>query len=245
MSSSQPETWLDFPVYTKHDLPVRPVEPLTGGIVLADKPDGISSFGMVRQLRKYLDFKKIGHAGTLDPAANGLLILCYGKATKIVDTIQELQKTYVGTICLGKTTPSYDRETDVIEELPYNHVTVDQVQKVLEEQFTGAISQIPPIYSALKVDGQPMYKKARRGETLEIRPRTVTIHSARILEFKLPHVTIEIECSKGTYIRSIAHDLGVALGTCGYLTRLRRTRTGPFDVETALTLTDFDVRRNE
>lgn len=245
MSSSQPETWLDFPVYTKFNLPVRPVEPLTGGIVLADKPDGISSFGMVRQLRKYLDFKKIGHAGTLDPAANGLLILCYGKATKVVDTIQELQKTYVGTICLGKSTASYDRETDIIEELPFNHVTVEQVRDVLEKQFTGTISQVPPIYSALKVDGQPMYKKARRGESVEIKPRSVTIHTARILDFKLPHITIEIVCSKGTYIRSIAHDLGVALGTCGYLTRLRRTHIGEFDVDSALALTDFDSRRNE
>src|SRR5690606_25591246 len=134
-----------------------------------------------------------------------------GKATKIVDSIQELPKTYVGTICLGKSTASYDRETDVVQELPFDHVTIEQIQKVLDEQFMGSISQVPPIYSALKVDGQPMYKKARGGEAVEIRPRTVTIYSDMIIECKLPHVSDEIVCSKGTYIRPIAHDLGIAL----------------------------------
>lgn len=240
MTASLPETWQGFPVYGGSRPPKLPVGPGEGGIVLVDKPVGLSSFAMVRRLRRYLDFRKIGHAGTLDPAAEGLLVMCYGKATKVVESIQAESKTYIGEVCLGKATASYDRETDVTEEAPYAHVTRQMVEHALRTRFTGAVEQTPPAYSALKVDGQPLYKKARRGEEVVVKPRVVTIYRSELTRFEPPFVSLEIDCGKGTYIRSIAHDLGKALDTCAYLAALRRTRIGPFHVGDAFTLPQLE-----
>jgi tRNA pseudouridine55 synthase len=190
-------------------------------------------------VRHFLNIKKVGHAGTLDPAADGLLIVCFGKATKLVSAIQELDKTYEATVMLGKETASFDRETPVIQELSYDHVTDDDIDDTLQHHFVGNIQQIPPIYSALKSGGEALYKKARRGEHMDIPARNVTVYSIQRLSSKLPLVKLKINCGKGTYIRSIAHDLGQKLNTCSYLAALTRTTTGNFSVEHALSLDDL------
>lgn len=234
---------MGFPVYDRTNWPPSPEKLEEGGVVLVDKHLGATSFTMVRRLRGYLGVKKVGHAGTLDPAAEGLLIICFGKATKMVDTIQALPKVYEAGIMLGRETPSHDRETPISRELPYSHVTLNQVQEVIIEQFTGLISQVPPMYSALKVDGQPLYKKARKGEEVQIQPRDVTIYEWKPIRVDIPLLMYEITCSKGTYIRTLAYDLGLALGTCGTLASLRRTQIGDFRVEKALLRSDFEARR--
>lgn len=234
---------MGFPVYDRTNWPPSPEKLEEGGVVLVDKHLGATSFTMVRRLRGYLGVKKVGHAGTLDPAAEGLLIICFGKATKMVDTIQALPKVYEAGIMLGRETPSHDRETPISRELPYSHVILNQVQEVIIEQFTGLISQVPPMYSALKVDGQPLYKKARKGEEVQIQPRDVTIYEWKPIRVDIPLLMYEITCSKGTYIRTLAYDLGLALGTCGTLASLRRTQIGDFRVEKALLRSDFEARR--
>jgi tRNA pseudouridine55 synthase len=236
-------TWMGFPVYDTSNWPPNPDAILEGGVVLVDKHLGATSFTMVRRLRRFLGIKKVGHAGTLDPAAEGLLIICFGKATKTIERIQELPKTYVAGILLGRETPSYDRETPISEELPYDHVTPEMVQRVIEQQFSGEISQVPPVYSALKVDGQPLYKKARKGESVEVKPRNVSIYGWTPIKIDIPLLMYEVRCGKGTYIRSLAHDIGRSLDTCGTLASLRRTQTGHFDVERALIVSDFEVSR--
>jgi tRNA pseudouridine55 synthase len=236
-------TWMGFPVYDKSNWPPDPEAIPQGGVVLVDKHLGATSFTIVRKLRRFLGIKKVGHAGTLDPAAEGLLIVCFGKATKTIEHIQELPKTYVSGILLGRETPSYDRETPISEELPYDHVTPEMVEAAIHTQFTGEISQVPPVYSALKVDGQPLYKKARKGEHIVVQPRNVTIYGWKPIRIDLPLLLYEITSSKGTYIRSLAHDIGRALGTCGTLASLRRTHTGHFCVERALIISDYEVVR--
>lgn len=243
MMGPKPDTWMGYPVYDRTNWPPQPDQLADGGVVLVDKHLGATSFTMVRRLRGYLGIKKVGHAGTLDPAAEGLLVICFGKATKTVDSIQALPKVYEAGIMLGRETPSHDRETPIVRELPYNHVTSEQIADVLQHQFTGLIMQTPPMYSALKVDGQPLYKKARKGEQVEIQPREVTIYGWKPIRIDIPLLLFEISCSKGTYIRSLAHDLGLALGTCGTLASLRRTQIGDFNVANALTRSDFEVQR--
>ncbi len=203
-------------------------------ILLVDKPEGWTSFDVIRYLRRHLPVRKMGHAGTLDPMATGLLIILVGKATRKMSLFMELDKTYEGTLRLGQETPSYDAETPVIAEYPWEHVTEEDL-KVLIPAFTGTIRQRPPVYSALKVKGERLYKKARRGEAVEVAERDVTIYDLEFLSKRGPDVDFRVRCARGTYIRSLAHDIGQALGTGAHLVALRRTAIGPFRVEEAFT----------
>ena len=228
-------------------LPATTVPPFhfrEGALFLIDKPQGWTSFDVVNKLRwrirKHLGVKKfkVGHAGTLDPMATGLLNLCVGPWTKKLQDLEGLGKSYTGTIRLGATTPSYDAETAEDATYPTDHLTLDLLRE-RAQQFTGAIEQIPPMYSAIKVDGQPLYKRARRGETIEVKARTVEVSQFELSNFTGQSVDFAISCSKGTYIRSLAHDLALAAGSGGYLTALRRTAVGPYRVEEAWVLEEL------
>ncbi len=215
-----------------------------GALFLIDKPKGWTSFDVVNKLRwkirTHLGVKKfkVGHAGTLDPMATGLLNLCVGKWTKQLQQLEGLGKTYTGTIALGATTPSFDAETEVDEQFPTDHLTLEGLRETAR-QFTGDIQQVPPMYSAIKVDGQPLYKRARRGETIEINPRQVSVPHFELSNFIGDRVDFRIACSKGTYIRSLANDLAAAAGSGGYLTALRRTSVGPYRIEDAWELEEL------
>lgn len=210
-----------------------------GQVLLIDKPLTWTSFQVVNKLRWHIrqtfDIKKIkvGHAGTLDPLATGLLIICTGKFTKKIHEYQAQTKEYTGTITLGATTPSYDLETEVNETFPTEHLTNELIHKTTA-QFTGEISQKPPIFSAIKKDGKRLYELARAGETTEIKSRLVTVHEFEITKIDLPNIDFRIVCSKGTYIRSIAYDFGLALNSGGHLSKLRRTKIGNFSVDDAV-----------
>jgi tRNA pseudouridine55 synthase len=205
---------------------------------LIDKPPGWTSFDVVNKLRWHIRKKlgvkkfKVGHAGTLDPMATGLLNLCVGKWTKRLQELEGLDKTYTGTIRLGASTPSYDAETEIDETFPTDHLSLDRLREA-STQFTGAIDQVPPVFSAIKVDGQPLYKRARRGEKVAVKSRPVRVDRFELSNFTGTSVDFTISCSKGTYIRSLAHDLGRSVGSGGYLTALRRTAVGPYRVEDA------------
>jgi tRNA pseudouridine55 synthase len=215
-----------------------------GQVLLIDKPLTWTSFQVVNKLRweirQRFNIKKIkvGHAGTLDPLATGLLIICTGKQTKQIDTYQGQVKEYTGTFTLGGTTPSYDLETEINNIFPTAHITEELLHETTK-QFMGEIQQKPPIFSAIKKDGKRLYELARKGETTEIKERTVTISSFEITEIKLPEVGFRIICSKGTYIRSIAFDYGKALNSGGHLSALRRTKIGNFSVDDALSVEEF------
>lgn len=217
---------------------------LAGAKLLVDKPKDWTSFDVVNKiryaLRKRLEVKKIkvGHAGTLDPMATGLLIICTGKATKTLHDLQGLSKEYTGTIQLGGTTPSFDAETDIDETFPTDHIT-PEILETARRQFLGDIEQVPPIFSAIKVDGQPLYKKARRGEQVEIKARNVHIFEFTFTRIELPEVDFYVRCSKGTYIRSLAHDLGKAVQSGGHLTALRRTSIGDHSITDAWNLEEL------
>lgn len=216
----------------------------TGALLLVDKPKGWTSFDVVNKLRYKIKFKlgvkkfKIGHSGTLDPLATGLLILCTGKFTKKLTNLQGLDKGYTGTIKLGATTPSYDAETEEDAHFPIDHLTEETVVTAIE-QFKGPIEQFPPIFSAIKVDGKPLYKSARAGIKVEVKPRSVHIYEYDLLSINLPSLDFYVKCSKGTYIRSLAHDLGKALDNGAYLTNLRRTSIGPYTIEDAWNLEEL------
>lgn len=209
-----------------------------GQVLLIDKPLKWTSFQVVNKLRWHIrqkfDIKKIkvGHAGTLDPLATGLLIICTGKFTKKIDTYQGQIKEYTGEITLGATTPSYDLETEVNETFPIDHISEELIRKTTK-QFTGEIDQKPPIFSAIRKDGKRLYELARAGETTEIKTRKITIESFEITNINLPKVEFKVICSKGTYIRSLAYDFGMALNSGGYLSALRRTKIGEFSVDNA------------
>nr|WP_297919548.1 tRNA pseudouridine(55) synthase TruB [uncultured Allomuricauda sp.] len=214
---------------------------LEGQIVLIDKPYEWSSFQALNKvkwaLRKKFELNKkfkIGHAGTLDPLATGLLVICTGKFTKRIPEIQEQTKEYTGTFTLGATTPSYDLETELDKTYPISHITEDSVQRTLE-LFKGKIEQTPPLFSALKKEGKRLYEFAREGKQVEVKSRTIEIHSFEIARFDLPEVDFKVICSKGTYIRSLAHEFGQALHSGAYLSALRRTRIGSFNVSNAVT----------
>jgi tRNA pseudouridine55 synthase len=215
-----------------------------GQVLLIDKPLTWTSFQVVNKLRweirQRFNIKKIkvGHAGTLDPLATGLLIICTGKQTKQIDTYQGQVKEYTGTFTLGGTTPSYDLETEIDNTFPTAHIT-DELLHETTKQFVGEIQQKPPIFSAIKKDGKRLYELARKGETIEIKERTVTVSSFEITKIKLPEVEFRIICSKGTYIRSIAFDYGKALNSGGYLSALRRTKIGNFSVDDAFSVEEF------
>ena len=216
------------------------LNPIEGEIFYVDKPLKWTSFEVVKKirarLRKRLDVKslRVGHAGTLDPLATGVLIVCTGRATKRIEELQSGVKEYVAQLRLGETTPSFDLETQVDATYPWQHITREQVEKTLQEQFTGTIEQVPPAFSACKIDGKPAYKLARKGKEVEIRAKTLIIDDIELLECGLPSeptMAIRVVCSKGTYIRALARDIGVALGSGAHLTALRRTRVGDIAVD--------------
>ncbi len=210
--------------------------PFADGALLVDKPQDITSFGVVKKVRWALGVKKVGHAGTLDPMATGLLILLVGRdATRQQDRFMGLPKVYTGTLRLGQTTASYDAETPVEEEADASGITDADLEAALEP-FVGEIQQRPPVYSAIKKGGERLYKKARRGEEVEIEPRPTTVFSFEITGRRGDDVDVRVECSKGTYIRSLAHDLGQALGVGAHLVALRREAIGPFQVGEAFSL---------
>jgi len=215
-----------------------------GAVLLIDKPQGWTSFDVVNKVRYKIKHKlgikkiKVGHAGTLDPMATGLLILCTGKFTKRITEFQNQPKTYTGTFVLGATTPSYDLETDIDETFPIDHITSDLLENA-RQQFLGEIEQVPPMFSAIKVDGQPLYKKARKGETVTVQPRPVHIYEFEFTSIDLPNIDFEVRCSKGTYIRSLAHDFGKALRSGAYLKTLRRTQIGDHHVDEAWQLDEL------
>ncbi len=218
---------------------------LNGQLLLIDKPLKWSSFQAVNcikwAIRKRFDLKKIkvGHAGTLDPLATGLLLICTGKFTKKISELQGQVKTYTGTITLGATTPSYDLETAVDQEYSIAHLNEDVIRETTK-QFIGEIAQQPPIFSALKKDGKRLYEYARKGEQLTIPTRNITIYNFDITAVTLPKVEFSVICSKGTYIRSLAHDFGKALAAGGHLSALRRTKIGEHNVDIALAPKDFE-----
>lgn len=215
-----------------------------GQILLIDKPLEWTSFQAVNKIRwhirKRFDIKKIkvGHAGTLDPLATGLLIICTGKQTKSIDEYQGQVKEYTGTFTIGATTPSYDLETEVNETFDTEHITNELIQKTTA-QFTGVIQQRPPIFSALKKDGKRLYELARKGETVDIPTREITINKFEITNIDLPKIDFRVVCSKGTYIRSLAYDFGKALSSGAHLSALRRTKIGDFSVENAASIDAF------
>ncbi len=226
MESRRPETYLD------------------GAVLFIDKPLTWTSFDVVNKIRKslrhYLGIQKIkvGHAGTLDPLATGLVIICTGKATKQIMQYQDLDKAYDAQVRLGSTTPSFDLETEVDETFPWEHITQEMVSMSLK-QFTGELQQLPPLYSAKRVDGKRAYEMARKGKTVELKPQQITINHLELLSFTPPDLTIQVECSKGTYIRSLARDIGISLKSGGHLTGLRRTRIGPHRVDQAISIENF------
>ena len=209
-----------------------------GTVLLVDKPLGWTSFDVVKKLRYALKVKKIGHAGTLDPLASGLLILCTGKKTKEINEYQAMEKEYTGEIVIGKTTPSYDLETEVEFVCDPSGITDEQIETAAE-QFRGIIQQIPPKFSAVKVDGKRAYKSARQGKEVKIEPRQVEIKVFEVKRIEPERIAFRVVCSKGTYIRSLAHDFGQTLGTGAYLAALRRTRIGKFDVAEAKTIEEI------
>lgn len=206
-----------------------------GRVLLIDKPFGWTSFDVVNKLRYKLKIKKIGHAGTLDPLATGLLILCVGKMTKRIDEFMGLEKEYTGKFVVGQTTPSYDLETQVSEKKDISGITSARIAEVATT-LTGKIDQLPPLHSAIKVDGKRAYQFARKGKEVELKPREVEVKEFEITSINLPEVSFRIVCSKGTYIRSIARDFGEALGAGAYLSQLCRTRIGNYKLEDAQTL---------
>ncbi|MFM2428210.1 MAG: hypothetical protein RL012_94 [Bacteroidota bacterium] len=212
---------------------------LEEGTVLAlNKPLYWTSFDVVKKLRSILSVKKVGHAGTLDPLATGLLLVCTGKKTKTMSHYQDLEKVYAGEMVLGKTTPSIDLETDFDSEQPYKHITEAAIYK-LALTFVGHTRQIPPAYSAIKSHGERAYKKARQGQKMILAPRQVFIRSFVVTSISVPSIKFEVTCGKGTYIRSLVHDFGEQLGVGAYLNALCRTRIGPFRLEDAYRVEDL------
>lgn len=210
-----------------------------GKVLLIDKPFRWTSFDVVRKIRNLIRIKKVGHAGTLDPLATGLLIVCTGKLTKKINEYMAQEKEYTGTITLGAITPTYDLESE-----PQNFKTVDRISTEQLQQtaksFTGAIMQTPPIHSAIKKDGKRVYELARRGVDVKLDARPVTVYQFEIVKVDLPNVEFKVVCSTGTYIRSIANDFGEALGCGGYLSSLCRTRIGIFLLKDAMTIEEFE-----
>lgn len=215
-----------------------------GQVLLIDKPLHWTSFQAVNKLRWAIkqSFKikkiKVGHAGTLDPLATGLLVICTGKMTKQINTFQGQEKEYTGTITIGSTTPSYDLETEINQRFSTTHIT-EQLIHETTNQFIGTIEQLPPVFSAIKKDGKRLYEFARAGETVEIKSRQIQISDFEITDIKDLDLKFRVVCSKGTYIRSLAHDFGKALNSGAHLSELRRTRIGDFKVENALSPEEF------
>jgi len=219
-----------------------------GEILVFDKPLDWTSFDLVHKVRyiicKSLKIKKlkVGHAGTLDPKATGILVLCTGKSTSKIETLQAEEKEYVATLKLGATTPSYDLESTEDRQFETSHISKDILVEVLKK-FIGTIEQVPPDFSAIKIDGKRAYEYARKGISIEIKPKILEIKEIEVLSYSLPEVKLRIVCGKGTYIRALARDIGEALQSGAYLTGLRRTRVGNFSLEQAIDLDEFLKRR--
>lgn len=215
-----------------------------GEVLLVDKPLHWTSFDLVKRIRsrvtRYLGVKKIkvGHAGTLDPLATGLMIICTGKATKQIDSYLTDTKEYIAKIFLGATTPSFDLESEVDATYPTEHITKDLVIKILES-YTGEVDQVPPTFSAIKIDGKRAYDLARSGQEVEMKSRKITFYELELLSFDMPYIEVRILCSKGTYIRSFARDIGVSLESGGYLAGLQRTKIGAFSLSEAFKADDL------
>ncbi len=214
---------------------------ITGEIIVVDKPLGWTSFDAVKRVRgaiqRRLNMKKfkVGHAGTLDPLATGVLIICTGRATRKIEELQNGTKEYVATMKLGATTPSFDLEKEIDATYPWEHITLDMVREVLPK-FTGHILQVPPVFSAVKVDGKRAYKYARKGAEVELKAKSLVIEELELLPSELPEINLRIVCSKGTYIRALTRDIGQALNSGAHLTALRRTRVGNISVADCLTV---------
>ena len=211
-----------------------------GRVLLIDKPLKWTSFDVVRKIRNTLKIKKVGHAGTLDPLATGLLIVCTGKFTKKINEYMAQEKEYTGTITLGAETPTYDLESKPENFKPIQHID-EEIIKETTKRFTGEILQTPPIHSAIKQQGKPVYLLARKGVEVILEPRKITIHDFEITAIDLPVVSFRVVCTTGTYIRSLANDFGNALGCGGHLSELRRTRIGKFKVEDAMSVEQFTI----
>ena len=218
-----------------------------GEIIYIDKPLHWTSFDVVKRIRlrilRRLKQKKlkVGHAGTLDPLATGVMIICTGRATKRIEEFQYKTKEYIATLRLGATTPSFDLETEIDAHYPHEHITRESIEQTLP-RFVGSIMQIPPSYSACKIDGRRAYDMARKGQEVELKPKELVIDEIELLACELPEIKIRVVCSKGTYIRAFARDLGVALGSGAYLSGLVRTASGGFSIGNALTMEDFQER---
>lgn len=217
-----------------------------GAIICVNKPYGWTSFGVVNKVRYFVCRKqgvkklKVGHAGTLDPLATGVMILCTGRATKRIEEFQAHTKEYVATLRLGATTPSFDLEKEVDATYPTDHITRELVEETLR-QFVGSIEQVPPAFSACKVDGKRAYDLARKGREVELKPKTLVIDEIELLACELPDIRIRVVCSKGTYIRALARDIGVALHSGAHLTALERTRVGEVRLEDCLALDQVEA----
>lgn len=209
-----------------------------GEVLLIDKPYQWTSFDAVKKIRGAAKIKKIGHAGTLDPLATGLLILCTGKKTKQIDSFQGQEKEYTGSMLLGKTTPSIDLETEFDQEFSLEGITIDQIRKNIIP-FLGSIRQTPPIYSAVRIDGKRAYEIARKGKEATLKERSIFIKEFELIKIELPVIDFRLVCSKGTYVRSLVRDFGEALGIGACMTALRRIRIGQMHVKDALTPSDF------
>lgn len=223
----------------------KPVDPalqqlyLEGKLILINKPLHWTSFDVIRKLRSIIQIKKIGHAGTLDPLATGLLIVCTGKFTKNINTYMAQEKEYTGSITLGAVTPTYDLESEPVGQKDFTFVTDLLIQNATKK-LTGDINQLPPAYSAIKKDGVALYELARKGVEVNIEPRKVHIKSFELTRVELPSVHFKVVCSTGTYIRSLAHDFGIVLGCGAYLSSLCRTRIGQFTLEDSIEMEEFE-----
>ncbi|MCG8309595.1 MAG: tRNA pseudouridine(55) synthase TruB [Cytophagales bacterium] len=212
--------------------------PEEGKVILINKELHWTSFDVVKKIRNLLRIKKVGHAGTLDPLATGLLIVCIGKKTKQINQFMNWEKEYSGTLVIGKTTPSIDLETEINSEKSIEHIGKDDVIST-SKKFIGKLMQTPPIYSALKKDGEPLYKKARKGEKVIVHPREVESREFEITNIDFPEIHFRLVCSKGFYVRSLVNDFGKDLGVGAYMSKLERTRIGGFKLEDALTIHEF------
>jgi tRNA pseudouridine55 synthase len=223
---------------------MEPLNQDSGRLLLINKPLEWTSFDVVNKLRKILKIKKIGHAGTLDPLATGLLIICVGKMTKQIESFMGLEKEYTGTFIIGQTTPSYDLETPVTDAVDIKHINPDLIANAVKN-LTGLLQQFPPAHSAIKIGGKRAYHFARQGKEVELKSREVEVKEFEITAINLPQVHFRIVCSKGTYIRSLARDFGEALGVGAYLSQLCRTRIGNFQLSEAITLEQVTALPNE
>lgn len=226
-----------------HHHPVKPEQreaPESTGIVIVNKPKGLTSHDVVSRVRRIFHMKRVGHAGTLDPMATGVLVVLLGKATKLFGKFESFDKAYKATLILGTKTTTADTEGDVVKTMPYDQINREALEKVLT-QFIGDTEQVPPMVSAVKIKGQRLYELARKGIEIPRQPRQIRINCLRLVNFSSPRVEIYLECSKGTYVRQLAEDVGERLGTVACIAEIERTKVGPFVIADAVTLDDLNV----